>query len=731
MNDPGGRYLHLNRDGRWPGFAWRALEAGPDGRLSLASLPSLAADSATAAALAALGAPDGPAGLAIAPDNAVLWTDPTTGRLFRRDPCDGHRGPAPLDPDAGLEEPRALAVHVGRKALIVADARRHRLVLVDLGTYQVVDVWGGPGTAPGRFDRPTGLAVDAEGAVYVADAGNRRIQKLDRFGTVDPGFAAAVAAAAPGFQRPETLAFDADRLWVLDPAARILSAFDASGDRRAELSLSLVAPAGLLAMAGALHVGDNARRRLVRLDATGGHALGEARGFEGPVAALAATGDALWLHPGGASLPVRLERRGAAVRQGVLWGGPIALGGEPHAWQRLSALGDASGGRVVFFVHAGDGAGPPAPDPGRLGEPTGGFDPPAWRAIGEGAPDVWVRETSERLWIGALLSGDGQQAPYVEQLRLSFDDDGYAHHLPAIYRVPAKVSAGAPPASRETLERFLALFEGFFDDTDDEIAGLARLFDPASVPESWLAWLAGWLAFPLEEGWPSAKKRRLLAEAFEAYAWRGTSRGLARALADRLGVVASVEEPHAQTDWWVLPPGDAGACSAGSSVAGRSRLGLTTRLAPAAAQGAVVGSTAILDRSHVIEEEDVGEPLFTPTAYQFSVVLPRSQASAPATLERIRQLIEREKPAHVAYEICLVDPGIRVGHQALLGIDTVLGGTGPAPATRLGEPVAEGLVLAGEPAGRVGSGRLGESSRLGDGAVDGRARRVQPGRTAP
>ena len=476
--------------------------------------------------------------------------------------------------------------------------------------------------------------------------------------------------------------------------ARILFAFDAHGDRRAELPLALVAPAGLLAMAGALHVGDNTRRRLVRLDATDGHALGEARGFEGPVAALAATGDALWLHPGGASLPVRLERRGAAVRQGVSWGGPIALGGEPHAWQRLSALGDASGGRVVFFVHADDGVGPPAPDPSRLDEPTGGFDPPAWRAIGEGAPDVWVRETSERLWIGVLLSGDGQRTPFVEQLRLSFDDEGYAQHLPAIYRVPSKVSAGAPPVSRETLERFLALFEGFFDDTEGAIAGLARLFDPASVPESWLGWLAGWLAFPLEEGWPSAKKRRLLADAFEAYAWRGTSRGLARALADRLGIVASVEEPHAQMDWWVLPVGDGGgACAAGSAAASRSRLGLTTRLAPAAAQGAVVGSTAILDRSHLIEEEDVGEPLFTPTAYQFSVVLPRSQASAPATLERIRELIEREKPAHTAYEICLVDPGIRIGHQALLGIDTVLGGTSPATATPLGEPAASGLVL--------------------------------------
>ena len=413
---------------------------------------------------------------------------------------------------------------------------------------------------------------------------------------------------------------------------------------------------------------------------------------------------------------------------------PIALGGEPHAWQRLSALGDASGGRVVFLsTRRRRGSAATAPDPSRLDEPTGGFDPPAWRAIGEGAPDVWVRETSERLSIGVLLSGDGQRTPFVEQLRLSFDDEGYAQHLPAIYRVPSKVSAGAPPASRETLERFLALFEGFFDDTEGAIAGLARLFDPASVPESWLGWLAGWLAFPLEEGWPSAKKRRLLAEAFEAYAWRGTSRGLARALADRLGVVASVEEPHAQMDWWVLPVGDGGGTrAAGSSAAGRSRLGLTTRLAPAAAQGAVVGSTAILDRSIVPSRK-------RPWASPCSRPPPTSSPSSWPARRRRRRPRSRgprahraEKPAHTAYEICLVDPGIRVGHQALLGIDTVLGGTSPATATPLGEPAADGLVLGGEPAGRIGSDRLGESTRLlGDGAVEGRARKGSTGAHCP
>jgi len=729
MSDPGGNFLHLNRDGLWPGFSRRALDEGPGGGLTLASLPASAGGRAEAEALAALPEPGGPEGLAIAPDGTLLWTDAAAGRLFRRDPCDGHEGPAPLDPAAALVEPRGIAVHPGREALLIADAGRHRLLLVALGTYQLVDVWGGPGTGPGRFDRPLGLAVDGEGAVYVADAGNRRVQKLDLHGVADPAFEAAVAAAALDLESPEALAFDGERLWVLDPAIRALLAFAPDGSGRGRLGLTLAEPIGLATAGGALYVGDGASRRLARIDPRtdppGGRTLGEARGFEGPVAALAARGDDLWVHPGGSASPVRLDRRGAAVRQGALWGGPIALGGEPHAWQRLQALGDASAGRVTFFVHAAETA-PADPDPARLGEPLGGFQSPPWKAVGEGAPEVLVGESSAFLWIGALLSGDGRGGPRLEQLRLSFDEDGYAAHLPAIYRVPEKVSPHPPAASRETLERLLALFESFFADAEEAIGGLRRLFDPETVPAGWLDWLASWLAFELEEGWSVAKKRRLLAAAFDAYAWRGTARGLARALADRLGVRASIEEPHAQTDWWVLPasggasacgsPGEAFSCACAGSSRG-SRLGLSTRLAPAAAQGAVAGTTAVLDRSHLTEEEDVGEPLFTHTAYQFSVVLPRSQASAPATLRQVRELIEREKPAHTTFEICLVEPGLRIGYQALLGVDTLLGG-GPPPATRLSEPAARGLVLGGEPAGRIGSGRVGESTRLGEGNPD-------------
>jgi len=42
-----------------------------------------------------------------------------------------------------------------------------------------VKSWGEPGDKPGQFNTPHSIAVDAQGQVYVADRGNRRIQVFD------------------------------------------------------------------------------------------------------------------------------------------------------------------------------------------------------------------------------------------------------------------------------------------------------------------------------------------------------------------------------------------------------------------------------------------------------------------------------------------------------------------------------------------------------------------------
>jgi DNA-binding beta-propeller fold protein YncE len=43
--------------------------------------------------------------------------------------------------------------------------------------------WGQRGSEPGQFNSLRGIALDAQGSVYVADAGNKRIQVFDGNGT--------------------------------------------------------------------------------------------------------------------------------------------------------------------------------------------------------------------------------------------------------------------------------------------------------------------------------------------------------------------------------------------------------------------------------------------------------------------------------------------------------------------------------------------------------------------
>jgi len=58
-----------------------------------------------------------------------------------------------------------------------------------------LEVIGGPGSAPGRFSNPWSIALDSRGNLYVADAGNHRVQKLVR--RIPLPRAAAAAAPSP------------------------------------------------------------------------------------------------------------------------------------------------------------------------------------------------------------------------------------------------------------------------------------------------------------------------------------------------------------------------------------------------------------------------------------------------------------------------------------------------------------------------------------------------------
>src|SRR5207253_2242412 len=81
-------------------------------------------------------------------------------------------------------------------------------------------VIAGDRTAPGRFDRPSSVAVDAAGNVYVADARNRRVQKLSADGMALGQWGSEVSGL-DAYSFPTAVA--------LDRAGNIYVAYDQGG----------------------------------------------------------------------------------------------------------------------------------------------------------------------------------------------------------------------------------------------------------------------------------------------------------------------------------------------------------------------------------------------------------------------------------------------------------------------------------------------------------------------
>jgi phage tail-like protein len=74
---------------------------------------------------------------------------------------------------------------------------------------------------------------------------------------------------------------------------------------------------------------------------------------------------------------------------------------------------------------------------------------------------------------------------------------------------------------------------------------LTSYFDPDLAPPDFLQWLAGWVGLDIDETWPVARRRLLVAEAIELHRIRGTREGLRRLVALYAGIPPDVEESGA------------------------------------------------------------------------------------------------------------------------------------------------------------------------------------------
>jgi DNA-binding beta-propeller fold protein YncE len=114
--------------------------------------------------------------------------------------------------------------------IYVADAKDNEIEARDRETGEVLFKWGKGGNEKGQFLKPTNLAVDAEGNIYVTDTINFRVQEFDRTGKLLKVFGKA-GDGIGAFTRPKGIALDREgHLYVVDSAFENVQIFDQTGD---------------------------------------------------------------------------------------------------------------------------------------------------------------------------------------------------------------------------------------------------------------------------------------------------------------------------------------------------------------------------------------------------------------------------------------------------------------------------------------------------------------------
>ncbi len=136
----------------------------------------------------------------------------------------------------------------------------------------VLRIIGGPGSADGEFSTPHGVAIDAQGNLYVADTGNARIQVFDPEGV----FLLSIPDAR--FEGPRYVALDdTGRIYVTDSSERV-HVFDGRGDPLQSFGqpgslpnqFSGIADLAVDSVAGELYVADSGNGRVQKLSLLSG-----------------------------------------------------------------------------------------------------------------------------------------------------------------------------------------------------------------------------------------------------------------------------------------------------------------------------------------------------------------------------------------------------------------------------------------------------------------------------
>jgi len=120
---------------------------------------------------------------------------------------------------------------------------------------------------------------------------------------------------------------------------------------------------------------------------------------------------------------------------------------------------------------------------------------------------------------------------------------------------PVPVASRLPVVLQEDefLQRFVAAFDDLLAPVFLTLDSLAAYFDPALAPPDFLEWLCGWVGIEPDDSWSVDRRREIVASAVEVHRWRGTVRGVQRAV--ELVVDGAVTATDSGGTAWSPAPG--------------------------------------------------------------------------------------------------------------------------------------------------------------------------------
>lgn len=263
------------------------------------------------------------------------------------------------------------------------------------------------------------------------------------------------------------------------------------------------------------------------------------------------------------------------------------------------------------------------------------------KARADATLEIVVVETRDRpRTVVGQTPPPGEPLPEDRVVRVEVAQPSWIRSLPGIYQDTDEEQA-------DFLKRFLSIQQHVSLQIEEKLESIHTFFDPRETPESFLPWLASWVALGLHEGWTEARRREVIYRAAEMYKLRGTAAGLRLYLKLFAEVEAEVEEFS-----WPYP-------------------------------GFVVGKHAVIGH-----QSTIARPVFATQCFVVKVPAKKSEVSREK-LRTVHAVVEAEKPAHAHYALEFVSeeevyadvPFLQFGKHGRIGVDARIAGKTDVPET--------------------------------------------------